>query len=70
MDLISELGNDVLAAYLLEKDNSKKLEPKQLIELLGRIDIALRPISHSDPDRTLLRRSTVRKPAPGTDYKI
>ncbi len=48
MDLISDLGNDLAVAFLVEKRHGQKIESKEVLALIGRIRAALQPLSRSE----------------------
>ncbi len=48
MDLISDLGNDLAVAFLVEKRHGQKIESKEIPALMARIRAALQPFSHSE----------------------
>lgn len=45
MDLINELGNDLAVAILVEKRHRQKLDSRAAVDLIDRIENALRQIS-------------------------
>lgn len=48
MDLISDLGNDLAVAFLVEKSYIQKIESKEVPALMARIRAALQPFINSD----------------------
>lgn len=48
MDLISDLGNDLAVAFLVEKRHVQRIESKEVLALIGRIRAALQPLSRSE----------------------
>lgn len=63
MNLIDELGNDLAIAFLVEKKYSKKLNPKEIRNLLGTIRETLRRESAGGGESAV----TVQRNFPTTD---
>lgn len=52
MDLISELNSEIALAVLVEKRHRQKLEPRDAVEVICRVNSALEPLSHSNSEHT------------------
>ena len=48
MDLISDLGNDLAFAFLVEKKHHHKIDSKDVLALIGRIKSALHRVASQD----------------------
>lgn len=48
MDMVSDLGNDLAVAMLIEKKHANKIESKDIAPLINRIREVLKPISDRD----------------------
>lgn len=53
MDIISDLNSDIALAVLLESRNRQKLDHREAIEFIFRVNSALEPLSH--PNEKTLR---------------
>jgi hypothetical protein len=52
MDLVNDLGNDLVLAMLVEKKHGEKIDSKEIVSLIGRIREVLEPISTKDHSYT------------------
>lgn len=48
MDLVNDLGNDLVQAMLVQKKHSKKIDSKEILPLISKIKEVLEPISLKD----------------------
>ena len=50
MNLINDLDTDIAFAVLLDKKHDKKIESKDILPLIGRLNKALEQISQADEE--------------------
>lgn len=48
MDLVSDLGEDLAKAVLIEKKHSGKIDSKEIVSLISKIREVLEPVSAKD----------------------
>ncbi len=48
MDLVNDLGNDLVLAMLVDKKHSEKIDSKEILPLISRIREILEPVSLKD----------------------
>jgi hypothetical protein len=52
MDLVNDLGNDLVLAMLVEKKHSEKLDSREVLHLVSKIREVLEPVSAKDHSYT------------------
>jgi len=48
MDLINDLKNDLALAFLVERQHLQKIDTREALNLIGRVQAVLQPISSRD----------------------
>jgi hypothetical protein len=52
MNLINDLDTEIAFAVLVEKKHNEKIESKDILPLIGRLNKALEEISETDKEKT------------------
>lgn len=63
MDLVNDLGNDLVLAMLVEKRHSEKIDSAEVLPLISRIREILEPVSARDHSYTPMLAQVSEAPA-------